>query len=135
MVSANKGRFRREGTRSLTASLQIKMLVTVLVVVNLVRGRRIVALPANESTRRIAHNASLISICLVSQESTEVPLLVELFILVEINAVFFKLTVLCLLFIQSSLKHLVLRFPCLMVLNSYVRLNPHTNILLLKYIG
>ena len=66
MVSANNGKFRKDVIRSLTARLAIKMLVTVLVVVNLIRGRRIVVLLTTESTRSIAHNTSLISICFVS---------------------------------------------------------------------
>ena len=89
MASANKGRFRMDVTRSLTARLQIKKLVTVLVVVNLIRGRRIDALPANESTKRIAHNASLILTYSVSEESRDVPLLLEMFI-VKMNAALFS---------------------------------------------
>ena len=55
--------------------------MTVLVVVNLIRGRRIDALPANESTKRIAYS--------VSEESRDVPLLLEMFI-VKMNAALFS---------------------------------------------
>ena len=117
MVSANNGKFRKDIIRSLTARLAIKMLVTALVVVNVIRGKRIiVVLLGNESKERIVHNASFpgkhrcpVACGAVHPRRNE--------------CCSFQLTVLCLLFVQSSLRHLFW-FPCLMLLNIHVRLHP-----------